>query len=58
MEPVVIFFSIVAWMILAGIAVRVLRWVPSRVCPLCDAQVELGRTHCQSCGYRFTAARY
>ncbi len=58
MDPLIVFISITAWMILAGVAVRIFRWVPTRVCPLCEAKVELGRTHCQTCGYKFTAARY
>jgi predicted amidophosphoribosyltransferase len=58
MEPLTIFILVTTWMALAGAAVKLWRHSPTRACPLCETQVELGRAHCQACGYRFTSARY
>ena len=58
MDPLLIFSLILAWFGIAGIAMYVYRHTTTRKCPLCDAQVELGKPHCQVCGYKFTAARY
>jgi hypothetical protein len=58
MDPLLIFSLIFGWFILAGIGLYVYRHVITRVCPQCDARVELGRTRAQVCGYRFSTARY
>ena len=58
MDPLLIFIILIAWMGLAGIIVRIFRHVPSRPCPHCNAQVEIGKARCQECGYLFTSARY
>ena len=44
----------IAVMVAASLAVRIFhRPVATRVCPLCQTKVELGRQRCQVCGYRF-----
>lgn len=58
MEPLAIFVLILLWFVVVGIAVRVYRWTPTRKCPLCATQVELGKAYCQGCGYKFSAARF
>jgi len=35
------------------VAVRIWRHVPTRKCHLCGAQVEIGKSRCQVCGYMF-----
>ncbi len=58
MDPLAIFLIMLLWMGIAGIAVRIFRHVPTRVCPHCAVNVELGKAYCQGCGYKFTDARY
>jgi hypothetical protein len=45
-----------------GRVVRVLGWAfrarTTRTCPLCGSKVDLGKVRCQTCGYKFTGARY
>jgi hypothetical protein len=40
-------------LLLASVAVRIWRHVPTRKCHLCGAQVEIGKSRCQVCGYMF-----
>jgi hypothetical protein len=58
MDPLLIFCLIFGWFILGGIAMYIYRHVITRVCPQCEAKVELGKQRCQVCGYRFSTARY
>jgi len=51
--PLAIYVAVIAILLLLSIAVRIWRHTPTRKCHLCGAQVELGRRHCQVCGYRF-----
>lgn len=58
MDPALIYFGILG----LCLVVLVLGWIhkqpATRQCPLCESAVELGKTRCQACGYRFTTARY
>jgi hypothetical protein len=51
--PLAIYISAVGVLIVLSIAVRVWRHHPTRKCHLCGAQVELGKSRCQVCNYRF-----
>jgi hypothetical protein len=57
-DPLVFYISAVALLLVVSIAARVWRHVPTRVCPLCSAKVELGRQRCQVCSYRFDISRW
>jgi hypothetical protein len=52
-EPLAIYVSAVALLLLASFAVGIWKHVPTRKCHLCGAKVELGRGRCPVCGYRF-----
>jgi hypothetical protein len=56
-NPLLIYVGLLVVMLAASLLVWVFRHTPSRRCPLCEAQVEIGRTRCQTCGYRFSTAR-
>jgi hypothetical protein len=58
MEPLVIYAAMAGLLLVASLLVAVFRHVTTRKCPLCEAQVEMGRTRCQACDYRFSTARY
>lgn len=58
MGPLAIYISVIVVLLLLSIAVRIWKHAPTRKCPQCDAQVEIGRAACQICAYRFTTARY
>jgi hypothetical protein len=57
-SPLLIYVGAVLVLVAASVATWIWRQSASRVCPLCEARVELGRTRCQVCGYRFSTARY
>jgi predicted amidophosphoribosyltransferase len=58
MDPLAIYASMLLLCGVVLVLIRVFRHQVTRTCPLCDAQVELGKPSCQSCGYRFSTARY
>ena len=41
-----------------SVLLRVLMRLTVRVCPQCDAKVEVGRRWCQRCQYRFDISRW
>jgi hypothetical protein len=43
---------------MVSVLVHVFRRHATRVCPLCDSKVELGRRRCQVCGYLFDESRW
>ena len=53
MSPLAIYLSVVIVVLLLGIAVRIWKYAPTRMCHLCNARVEIGRRRCQVCGYEF-----
>jgi hypothetical protein len=53
MDPLAIYISAVAVLLIASLAVGIWRHVPTRKCHLCGAKVEIGKSRCQVCGYRF-----
>ncbi len=53
MPPIVIYAICAAIMIALSIAVYVNRYYATRKCHACGAQVELGRSKCHACTYRF-----
>ena len=57
-SPLAIFVSMVGVLLVASVLVHVFRRNVTRVCPLCDARVEIGRRRCQVCGYRFDSSRW
>ena len=58
MDPLLVYISVAALLLVASLAVGIWRHKPTRSCPLCESKVELGKVQCQVCGYRFGAARY
>jgi hypothetical protein len=53
MPPIVIYGICAAIMLGFSIAVYINRYYATRKCHQCGAQVELGRSKCQACTYRF-----
>jgi hypothetical protein len=52
-EPLAIYAVIAAVMTVLSVLVWVNRYYSTRKCHLCGAQVELGRSKCHACAYRF-----
>jgi hypothetical protein len=53
MPPIGIYAICTAVMIALSIAVYINRYYATRKCHQCGAQVELGRSKCHECTYRF-----
>ena len=53
MNPLYIYITFVVILIAFSIAVRVYRHTTMRKCHQCGSMVELGRSRCQVCDYRF-----
>jgi len=53
MPPLAIYMICVLVLFVLSIGVWVNRYYATRKCHLCGAQVELGRSKCQACAYRF-----
>jgi len=53
MEPIAIYFIVATTMLALSIGVWWNRYVATRKCHQCGAQVELGRRKCQTCEYGF-----
>jgi hypothetical protein len=53
MAPLTIYIVVATIMTALSIGVWVNRYYATRKCHLCGAQVELGRSKCQTCAYRF-----
>ena len=53
-----IYASMAGLLLVTSVLVGIFRHVTTRKCPLCDSQVEMGRTRCQVCDYRFSTARF
>jgi hypothetical protein len=51
--PLAIYISAIVILLALSIAVWIWRHTPTRLCPLCESRVELGRARCQVCGYNF-----
>jgi predicted amidophosphoribosyltransferase len=56
--PLALYSSVILALIVLGILLRVYQRIVTRVCPMCDARVELGRRWCQQCGYKFDTSRW
>jgi hypothetical protein len=53
MAPIAIYFVLATIMLALSIGVWINRYYATRKCHACGAQVELGRSKCQDCTYRF-----
>jgi hypothetical protein len=53
MEPLTIYVSFAALLIVFSLAVRIFKISATRLCHLCGTRVELGRQRCPACDYRF-----
>jgi hypothetical protein len=52
-DPLAIYVSAIAILLAFSLAVWIWRHRVTRVCPLCESRVEIGRTRCQVCDYNF-----
>jgi hypothetical protein len=53
LDPLAIYAVMLAVMVVLSVGVYINRYYATRKCHLCGAQVELGRSKCQTCAYRF-----
>ena len=53
MNPLAIYMICAAVLMALSVAVYINRYFATRKCHACGARVELGRSKCQDCAYRF-----
>ncbi len=53
MDPLTIYVLLFAILLVLSIGVYINRYYATRKCHLCGVQVELGRSKCHACAYRF-----
>ena len=53
MDPLAIYALLFAIMLVLSIGVYINRYYTTRKCHLCRVQVEIGRSKCHACAYRF-----
>jgi transposase len=53
MGPLAIYISMLVFVLVVLILVRIYHRPATRLCHLCGARVEIGKSRCQVCGYQF-----